>query len=66
MPEDFREQHERDIKSLQQTYGKAMLEPRTKKTYSPFWAKKRNDLRPPAGPERRRLHGLDLKGLPMV
>jgi hypothetical protein len=65
-PEDVREQHEREIKVLQEAYGEAMLEQRARKNCSLCWGKKGYDRRPPTGTERRWLHSLELKALPVV
>ncbi|GAB3045655.1 transposase [Stenotrophomonas tumulicola] len=36
-PEDVREQYERQLKDLQETYDKAMLEIRARKNWPPCW-----------------------------
>jgi transposase-like protein len=65
-PEDVREQYEREIKTLQEAYGEAMLELRARKKCSPCWARKSHDRGAPAGTEGRRRRGLDLKALSVV
>ncbi|CAJ0783585.1 hypothetical protein R8510_05150 [Ralstonia chuxiongensis] len=40
---DVKEQYERQIKDLQEAYGEAMLELRSRKNCSPCWARTTND-----------------------
>lgn len=42
-PQDVREQYERQFKDLQEAYGEAMLELRSKKNCSPCWVRTRSD-----------------------
>jgi hypothetical protein len=65
-PEDVREQYEREIKTLQEAFGEAMLELRARKNCSPCWARKSHDRGAPAGTEGRRRRGLDLKAVSVV
>jgi len=65
-PEDIREQYERQLKDLQETYGEAMLELRARKNSSPCWARKSHDRGYPAGTKSRRLRGSNHQTLPLV
>lgn len=59
-PQDVREQYERQLEDLQETYGEAMLELRARKKCSPRWARTRSD-RDWASPTIRQ--GLQAEGI---
>lgn len=65
-PEDVREQHERQLKDLQEAYGEAMLDIRARKSWRPCWERTRADALGSAGSEGRRVRGTDDQAVPLV
>jgi transposase-like protein len=51
-PQDVREQYEKQLKDLQEAYGKPCWSCVFEKNCSPCWARTRNDRRDPPGTER--------------
>lgn len=66
-PQDVRKQCERQLKELQEAYGKAMQEQRARKNCSPcWWARTRSDRDDPPGTAGRWHYRLDLQAVPLV
>jgi transposase-like protein len=66
-PEDIRELYESQLKALQEAFGEAMSELRTRKNGTPCRAgRTRRDPSNSAGLERRRFHGSDDEALSLV
>ena len=65
-PQDVREQYERQLKDLRETYGRRCWSCVHEKSCSPCWARTRNDRDDPPGTQARRIRCLDQQAVPVV